>query len=350
MTTEEPQTWNARTIIGTVLVRVVVPLWILTGVAAKLVESSPRLLPKKMLDDAAALGIDLNVLLAVIISLEVLAVLVIALLGRVSRVAAAFMLAAFCLVLLREIFAGSTSCGCMGSISPSPWVMLAIDAAMLVGVLAFKPYRFAQMDNRFWPPIAVAGLFVVGTALSFWRVVPMGGTPPPPANDQATSNNGPAAPTGATGPATPDVTTPAGWTPAALPDYFYVSDIDTWTGRAWTEIPLITYLPERPEGLDEGTRYVVFYSRTCEHCQEMFQKDLAPNPGLARQVTAVEIPAKKDKLRGDGYWPMPNNESTPMTLPLGCDWIISPPLTLEIVDGVVQCAKEGDHKECMGLE
>jgi len=321
MTNDAPQTWNPRTIIGTVLCRVVVPLWILAGVTAKLVESSPRLLPKKMLDDASALGVDLNVLLGVIISLEILAVLVIALLGRVSRVAAGFMLTAFCLVLIREIIAKSPSCGCMGSISPPPWVMLGIDGAMLAGVIAFKPYRFGRMDNRFWPPIAVAAMFIIGSALAFWRVVPMSDStppPPPPPHDVATSNGDSAAPV--TPVATPSV---------KLPDYYYVSDIETWPGKRWSEIPLLTYLDTPPAGLDTGTHYVVFYSRTCEHC---------------------EIPAKKDKLQGEGIWTMPASECAHKQLPLGCDWIISPPLTLEIVDGIVKCAKEGDHKECMGIE
>ncbi|MCP3902410.1 MAG: hypothetical protein GY715_02145 [Planctomycetes bacterium] len=343
MTTDESQAWNTRTMIGTIICRVVVPLWILTGVAAKLIESSPRLLPKKMLDDAVAIGIDLNVLLAVIISFELLAVLVIAFIGRVSRVAAAFILAVFCAVLVREMLAGSPSCGCMGSVSPPPWVMLAIDGVMLIGVLAFKPHRLDVTDGRAWTRVAVATLFIAGGVFAFLRVVPMGtDEPPAPPSQTATSNNGPAP---HTGPAAPPVRNPA----PALPAYYYVSDIETWPGKAWSEIDLLTYVPDLPAGIEQGTHYVVFYSSTCEHCEEMFKKDLASNPGLARQVTAVAIPAKKNLLHGDNPWRMPKTEVVHTQLPLGCDWIISPPLAMEIRDGVVQCAAEGGHQKCLGL-
>ena len=105
-----------------------------------------------------------------------------------------------------------------------------------------------------------------------------------------------------------------------------------------------------PADLDSGTRYVVFYSRSCDHCEEMFTLAFVPDPGLAAMTTAVEIPFDTNRLRSPDAWPMPQTACELLSLPLGCDWIITPPLALRIEDGIVRCANEGDHHECMGLE
>jgi hypothetical protein len=166
-------------------------------------------------------------------------------------------------------------------------------------------------------------------------------TPPPP----PTAGGGAADPT-----ATPPVTGGAPSGVVQLPSYWYETDIAAaWTGKRWDAIDLFTYIEDRPEGLDTGTHYVVFFGRTCDHCEEMFNNDLATNPALAGQVTAIEVPVDKDRLRGDDAWPLPETECTFGQLRLGPDWIMTTPVTVRLQDGVVQCAQEGGHAECMGL-
>ncbi len=242
---------------------------------------------------------------------------------------AIFMLTCFCLILIGEIAAGNADCGCLGSKSPPIWVMLGIDAALLLAVLFFKPARPDQPVPAMTPRagVATAALTLVGAVASFGVVVPAGEAPP-----VATSDNG----------------TPDGGAAKTLPGVWYVSDIDSWIGRPWQEIDLLGYLPEPPKGIDGPRRHIVFYGRTCDHCEEMFYFDLT-DPGLAETVTAVEVPAAKDHLRDAGAWDMPETGCELMTLPLGCDWIISTPLTITVENGIVTCATEGDHAECMGL-
>ena len=125
-------------IVGTLLSRIVVPLWIFIGAVFKLAETSPRTLPRiSILNPASHYDIDLYWLLAVLISLEFLAVSVMFFLKPFARVMAIFMLTSFCLILLNEIRGGATSCGCLGTFSPSPWMMLSIDGVLLLWYLAF---------------------------------------------------------------------------------------------------------------------------------------------------------------------------------------------------------------------
>ena len=136
----------------------------------------------------------------------------------------------------------------------------------------------------------------------------------------------------------------------ALPSYWYATDIEGWVGKRWNEIDLFHYMKTKPSGMDRGGRIVVFYSRTCDHCEAMFNDDLATDPGLAATVTAVEVPQSKVQLTDPKGWSMPETACELLSLPLGADWIITTPMTLRIEDGVITCAQENEHKNCMGLE
>ncbi len=102
--------------------RVIVPGWVLTGAVFKLVEASPLTLPPKtilLLADRA--GIDLYILLAVLVGLEIMAVAAMFMVPRYARPVGILMLSVFCLVLIGEMVQGNiTSCGCFGAKSPPP--------------------------------------------------------------------------------------------------------------------------------------------------------------------------------------------------------------------------------------
>ena len=328
-------------IIGTLLARIVVPLWILSGACFKLLETSPRTLPKiSILNPAARYEIDLYWLLAVLISLELLTVSIMVFLKPFARAMAIFMLTSFCLILLNEIRGGATSCGCLGTFSPPPWMMLSIDGALLVGTLIFAP----KQENTRLPSrsaLVVACMAVVlGTLISFAVVLPAGRAPKDTLSDSTSTGN--LVKNAASSDLVPNPS------PKPLDGYWYVENIDDWAGRPWAEVELFQYLPVWPAGLDEGIRYVIFYSRTCDHCEEMFWSDLIKpyNP----PVVAIEIPGDKETLTAANSWDMPETNCILMNLPLGTDWIITSPLSLRIENGIVTCAEEGDHKECFGLK
>ncbi len=322
--------------IGLLLTRVIIPCWIFSGAVFKLVETSPRTLPKvTFLDFASRHQIDLYILLAVLVSLEFLAILIMVFLARYARAMAIFMLTCFCLILINEIRGGATNCGCLGAFSPPIWMMLTIDGLLLLGTLACAPK--ASMAGRLpgrWPLGAAATGIVLGVVVSFGIVIPAGKV--------SDAGIDPRAPE----PQSPDPTVNP--SPQALKGYWYADNIAGWVGKPWHEIDLFKYMPKWPAGLETGTRYVVFYSRTCEHCEEMFWNDLLEPQDPP--VVAIEIPADKETLTADNAWEMPETECFLMNLPVGSDWIISSPLSMRIEDGKVACVKEGDHKECLEME
>ncbi len=318
---------NAR--IGQILSRVIVPAWVLTGAVFKFMEATPRNLPgKTILTLADRFSLDLNWTLAVLIGLEFMAVAVMLCLARLARPMALFVLSVFCLVLIGEMVQGNvTSCGCLGNIKIPPWAMLAVDGSLLLGVMLFDPSSLIRVSAPRYPIGVAIIITIVGFGASYLQIIYTQQAVP--------AGNG-------------DGTVLA--TTTNVPGYWFKSDVSEWVGRPWTEVDLLTYIPRKPKGLDTGKRYVVFYSRTCDHCEEMFNMDLR-SPELISMITAIEVPDSKTVLTNENaWWPGPSEAFELLSLPLGCDWIITSPLTLRIVDGVVECATEGEHRECMELE
>jgi hypothetical protein len=322
--------------IGWFLCRVVVPLWVAAGAVFKLMELSPRTLPKEtILDLANHWGIDLYSLLATLISLEILAAVVMLMVARLARPMAIIVLAVFCVILIGELVQGNlTNCGCFGDIPIPPWVMLAIDGPLLLGVLLFDPTPVMPATPARWPVAGAVVLVLAGSAATFWRVIPAGRAP-----DTVQHNGNPD--DGSTDPTINPNPTP-------LPAYWLTDDLDDSIGKPWRELEPFTFMRQWPKGLDHGRRFVVFYGRMCEHCEEMFNFDLV-QPELGSMTTAVLVPhAKDDKLGPDPFY-VPDTECEHLELPLGCEWLITTPLIFTIEDGIVTCAEEGDHRACMGL-
>ncbi|MBT8484302.1 MAG: hypothetical protein HKO59_07255 [Phycisphaerales bacterium] len=158
------------------------------------------------------------------------------------------------------------------------------------------------------------------------------------------------------GTAPPPTTTPPGTTSDAtpkkiqLPRHWFDGELDHWVGQEWQSLDLLQYVQPPPSGLDDELKYLVFYGRNCDHCRDMFNDDLAPNPDLAARVTAVEVPVGQKQLRDPNPWPMPDTACELRQLPLGPHWIMTTPLTIRLENGVVQCVEESGHEECMLLE
>jgi hypothetical protein len=342
-------------LLGFILCRLLVPLWVLTGALFKLTEHTPRLLPQNILYVfVKTMGMDSYALLAMLIALELLAVGVMLFVGRIARVMAILMLGAFVAILISEIAAGHTSCGCFGSRSPNIWLMLGIDASLLLGSVLFVPGAPAPDTRRaVWPIPAAAAFAVLGAIASLAVVIPAGKAPPPPSTGGGESRGGGG---GALTPVSVDHCAVAAGTttnpgPRPLPgSWLTPSDVGQWVGKRWCELDIFQFMERWPSGLDGPRRYVVFYSRTCDHCEEMFAFDLATDDALAALVAAVEVPASKTERIDGGAWEMPPTRCELLELPLGCDYILTTPLVLRIEKGVIACAQEGGHAECMELE
>ncbi|NNF42454.1 MAG: hypothetical protein HKN62_05305 [Phycisphaerales bacterium] len=325
---------------GRILTRLVVPAWVLTGAVFKLLEGNPGLLPRNILLAGDKMGIDLDLLLAILIGLEIFAAAVMLFLARFARPMAVFMLAVFCLVLIGEMARGNTSCGCLGGHSPPPWLMLGVDGVLLLGVLFLD--RGVRVPTRRGPVLATGALTAAGGVAVATML--LGHTPlhietidPDPAEASEVVLS-----TTSTGAAEPE--------PIPLPSYWFASELESWIGRPYRDLELVGFLSPLPD-LDEGEQFLVFYSRTCDHCEEMFGHDFIEDADLAARVTVVEVPDGPERLTSPDAWSMPDTAARHAApLPLGVNWIITTPLALRLEDGIVQCATEGDHTECMGLE
>jgi hypothetical protein len=135
-----------------------------------------------------------------------------------------------------------------------------------------------------------------------------------------------------------------------LPSFWYIKDITSWVGKPWRDLEIFNFGWPAPHGMDGPLHHVIFYRRSCDHCQEMFEFDLAPDPDLCQKVTAVEVPEKPDLLRIDKPWPMPENTCEHLELPLGCDYVMTTPVIVRVENGVVTCAFEGGHEDCLKRE
>lgn len=338
-----PEGGGLRRFLGTLLVRAVVPAWILAGAVMKLTTGTPGTLPKNFRTLSSETGISLQHMLAFFVAIEFLLAIVMIVSARLSRPLAGLTLLVFCGVLVGEMVAENSSCGCLGANSPPPRVMLLIDGALLLGVLllpTMRPGEGYRESKRLGLGVALGG--VVALATGGYLLTKEGGDA---GERPGTTDPAAGTPTEAAGRVDPTVNP----SPTPLPDWWFAQDLSAWIGRPWREVPLLRFMPTWPEGLDEGTRHVTWYSRTCDHCEEMFNVDLATDPGLAERTVAIAIPRPGGFPGSSESWPMPDTACTLMNLPVGPDWVIEPPLTIRIEDGIVRCATEGDHKECMRL-
>ena len=312
---------------GLVLARFIVPLWVLVGASAKLIERSPRLLPEHLRKGLEAFGADLHLALAAFIAVEFAAVAVMVLVPRLARITAVFMLGSFCLVLLWEMTNGNvTDCGCLATFSPPPWAMLMIDGLLLLGVCALPIRRIAEPNARAgWALVSLISV-AMGT-LAFIRVPASGVTvlaPLPIGTVDGTDGSAlhtPVAPT------------------VQLPAY-HQPDLSSWAGQRVEDIPLLQWT-QLPENIDKGQHYVIYFSRTCEHCHELlvthFDFDL-PAP-----TTLVAIPESLDGFETEGLLPDACPDCGEVKeLPVGVDWLMTPPLVIAIEDGIVTCAQEAE--------
>jgi hypothetical protein len=134
-----------------------------------------------------------------------------------------------------------------------------------------------------------------------------------------------------------------------VPPFWFARDVDVWVGKSWKDVELFGFMRQWPANMDDPKKYVVFYSRNCDHCEEMFINDLIDSE-LASKVTAIAVPHSKTELLATNAWYMPLSDCELLDLPVGSEWIISTPLALRIENGVVTCAEESNHRGCFELE
>ena len=134
---------------GTLLVRLIVPGWILFGAITKVLGATPKSLPRSILDAGESIGFtDHFLLLSVLTAIEFFFIGLMLFIPKVARIAAITILSIFLLVLCVEIYNGAVSCGCLGEHSLDPKVMFLIDFSMLLGIVLCTPRTSSYASNR----------------------------------------------------------------------------------------------------------------------------------------------------------------------------------------------------------
>jgi hypothetical protein len=382
---------GTRALIGTILVRIVVPVWLLAGALFKVVELNPNVLPGPVKDIVLNAGSALNVSdlglwlvgwMRAMIGVELALVGIMFFVPKLARAAAIAILSLFCVILVFELIPVFQSkafakegmavllkpCGCFGAWSPPTVVTFLIDLVMLVGCIVCRP---GAAGRRIPGPqlanIALVGSVILGAVVAYARPAKIiagapieeaagagSGEAAQPTTQPSTQPTTPQATPPSTPQATPSATLSVGqptnegstqagaqqpWPamPAKLaPTYVFLDK--RAIGKQITELPFAAlFADQKPDAIRTGRTHMVFYRATCDHCFEMMNKHFAG--ALATPTFSVEVP---DSTGGKRY-PNACANCVKLTLPKGPDYMIPTPLVLTLVDGkIVAICKDSD--------
>lgn len=332
---------------GTLFRRGVVPGWILAGALFKLWERNPQLLPKPVTDVTDFLFVKLagiprerylDPAMRAMVAVEIAAAILIALgPARLARALSAAMLSLFCLILVILIASGAASCGCFGNSGPSPGWMLAIDGALLVGVLALRPAAGASASVRPAALLVVAALvggvtaFAVpareGVALPQDSSSQAGATSAPPVAPNANTTTSGSGSTGATATA---ATGAAPWPPMpATAKPWYSPEFAEWKGKRLDSQELMLLVPRPlPSDLNAGRHHIVLMREDCEHCHALLTKYFSGT--LQTPSLTIAVPDATGELLEN-----PCTDCGKAQFPAGITYVFSTPVLLTVQDGVV---------------
>ena len=342
--------------IGNLVVRVIVPAWVLAGALLKFGARDPSLMPKSFRNIAHGMSLDLKTTLSVVLVIEMCAICVMLFNRTWSRLTALLMLSVFVIVLAMELLSGNmTNCGCLGSYSPPPWVMLLIDSVLLFLVIVMHPSPLGmKCMTRLGNIQAFVMAAVASTIAVMWvldKPVVAGSTLPGPATETVVdgdetviaggggSNVSPTYGAEASASASTDMSPARDW---------YELDTSDWVGKQARDIDLVKFVRGLPEDLDQGEQYLIFYSRTCDHCQMLLEFHFGF--GSPVPTTLVAVPENVEGFSTEGLLDNPCMDCRSAELPPGVNWIMTPPVVMALRDGEVVCVKEAedsDAPECL---
>ena len=345
--------------------RLAIPLWLLAGAIYKLIARNPKLLPPPVLSFVQSMdGLFwltgtawLDTATRLIILGEFVLVAAMLCMPRLARSIAIAVLSLFCVILLLMILpefqkggfaqAMKGSCGCFGASGPNPVMMLGIDSTLLVLALLSKRTRKSpELSIRSGLP-SCALLCMV--SLCVVSLVPNRAEIEMPTDfAQEESNHSAVSPTPATPVPTPATnldTTPASATitptPVIVPTLawpgfpqkaapYYVPEFARWVGSRLDSQDMARLMtPAPPTSINTGTWFVMFYREDCEHCHELLQKYFS-GP-LKTPTLTIAIPDTDPAASLE----MPCSECQQRKLFKGPDYVLTTPVLLKVVDGIV---------------
>lgn len=288
---------RARTSFASVAVRMA-GLWILAGALAKLFLGTPKDLPK-LVRDWTPVGLDLTFHL--VISIELAIVSLAALKPRIAWPVVLALFAFFDFILVEQLKAGAKSCGCFGAtIKVSPWHMLAVDSALILALLASRP----------WSTIAGRGLstalLVVGLVVSAaapWIVI-----------------------------RTPDAK-------VGGPSRYAIMEPQNWVGKGIDQIPELTRWVPLEQIPTDGQ--IVLWRQGCTHCAAHLRLMASKDDG-SQQILLVQIRDDLKDSRAVDLMPQ-GPHVTSVELPENQEIVVTTPYEIRVAGGVITTALDEEH-------
>jgi len=285
------------------LVRLV-GLWILAGGLAKLFAGTPADLPGPVRE--LAFGMEWNFRVA--IGVEIAVGFGAQLMPRLFWAPVAALMVVFLGVLGLTVAEGAESCGCFGSDFPiPPWGMLAIDGALLVAMLASKPWK---LEGSFGGVVVWAVVAIAGVAAPFW----MFGVP----GAAHSVDEGPW-----------ELPPKDQW-----PRWVDTTGHESWTGKRLSETPIGTWADttEFPDDVQ-----VILWRNSCDHCaQELAKLAQEPDPGPLALIRLNDDVGDPVVVKERPQVPAERNRTTPANL----IWMFSTPVVVEVEGGVITSIEE----------
>jgi len=289
-------------------------LWLAVGAFYKLFAGNPGDLPKPFFAWFDWMG-SKDMLFIMAIATE-LVVIVLALfrpkLGWIALLGVYLMFEA---ILAPLIASGAESCGCMGgTITIKPIVMASIDAVIIIGLIASRPWKAAGMQPV--APTAIVGLLAVAAIVApVLKFKDVGKVPTQEERDAAAERG----------------------EEVAAPKFVTLTPPE-WIGQSVYDSPLAAVLGEEIFNLPgEGTW--VFWRWTCDHCADHLA-ELAAAPAI-EEIILIRVKEKTD-----------NDENVAVTvLPQGAhvyhaelsdqtEWVLSTPADMKLKGDIILEARE----------
>lgn len=268
--------------------------WLLTWAFFKLYKGSPNDLPLEVLELSPW---DASMTFRTVVTIELIVGFLALVWPRLGWWILAAQFAIFIGILVKLVAAGAETCGCTGSIIKlKPWQMLTIDAVLLLGILATKPWRAFGKTRAVMLRV---GIMIPIVALAAWKPYHVfkssndadtikdlvQGPDPQDPQDPGSPGDAGAMPGGPANLQDP---------PESQIDGFFELTIAEMEGQMWQDTDAYKLLtPEGSGDLIPFPAHVVMYRKSCEHCRDYLIKICTTEPKDV-PVVLIRVPEVDD--------------------------------------------------------
>lgn len=123
--------------------------------------------------------------------------------------------------------------------------------------------------------------------------------------------------------------------------------VEDWVGKPIEETSLQQYLPAVRALVEEQPTLISFYRPNCSGCHDLFDAHFGER--LPVRVIAIRVPPAEGVEMGESDLPEDVfcADCVKLALPEGPVWLVTAPIVVEVIDGVVTCVSTNDYDRCI---